>query len=315
MAVTNADQSASEFTQDAPAEGGEADAAKGEGPDTSASDAPVSEAAAEALNDSQPNAPPAFDAAEFLKNFDNHVRRAYSELRSAVGSLTAAANHLAIGPERILDLPFGDFPFRFRLPYVGTDRVMNLMLLTRDFPKAANLSSLAIRVPKGGVFVDAGGFVGTSAAFFSQILGADEIHVFEPQRIILPALEENLAMNGVKGLHLHQAALIDEAGPVAPGTFRAKEIGSTPFLKHKDGTYRGMALDDLGLDQINFIHLDFHGPKIFALQGAAKSIDKFRPFIAIDLEGRDLEEAKKFLEPYGYDVAGLPGCFLFYPRA
>ncbi|MDI3337404.1 hypothetical protein QKW60_13370 [Defluviimonas aestuarii] len=261
------------------------------------------------------SAQPTFDVEGFLKLFDDHIRRIYGELRQVTQELNASARLMALGPNRILDVPCGDYPFRFKLPYVGTDRVMNTMLMRRDFPKAENLASLANRLPKGGVFVDGGGFLGASSSYFSQILGADEIHVFEPQRIILPTLEENLAMNEVKGLHLHKAALMDEEAAVAPGTFRPREIYNTPFLKHKEGTYKGMSIDGLNLSRLDVIHLDFHGPKILALKGALKSIEKHKPFIAIDVEGRDQAEVTEFLEPMGYDIAGLPTSFLYYPKA
>lgn len=256
-----------------------------------------------------------FDVEGFLHHFDEGNRRMYGELRQITQELNNSARILAMGPERILDVPFADFPFRFKLPYVGTDRMMSAMLARKEFPKADNLASLATRLPKGGVFVDGGGFIGASTSYFSQVCGADEIHVFEPQRIMLPTLEANLAMNEVRGLHLYEAALMDEDETgVAPGSFRPREIYNTPFLKHKDGQYKGATIDGLKLNRLDVIHLDFHGPKILSLKGAMKSIEKFRPFIAIDTDGRDQAEVTEFLTPYDYELAGLPSSFLYYPK-
>lgn len=242
------------------------------------------------------------------------VRLLYGELRNSTQALNRAAQVLALGESRIISIPFFDYPFRFRLPFVDVDRTMGAMLARCELPRALNLASLALRLPKGGVFVDGGGFVGASASFFSQVCRADEIHVFEPQKIILPCLEENLRMNEVRGLHLHNAALMDEAGPVNPGTFKAREIANTPYLKHRDGTYRGATIDGLNLERLDVIHLDFHGSKLFALTGASESIQRFKPFIVIDNEGRDHLEVSEFLKPMGYVIAALPTSFLFYPK-
>ncbi|WP_432636124.1 hypothetical protein, partial [Albidovulum sp.] len=113
----------------------------------------------------------------------------------------------------------------------------------------------------------------------------------------------------------HAAALMDEATPVGQGTFKPREIATTPYLRHQEGDYEGMTIDGLNLDRLDVIHLDFAGPKILALTGARDAIERFRPFIAIDTAGRDHKEVTEFLEPFGYEVAGLPASFLFYPKA
>ncbi|HRV61998.1 MAG TPA: FkbM family methyltransferase [Albidovulum sp.] len=258
---------------------------------------------------------PALDNNAILTFLEDAVQSLYGELRHSTQALNRAAQILALGESRVLEIPYFDYPFRFRLPYVSTDRTMGAMLARCEFPNAANLASLALRLPRGGVFVDGGGFVGTTAAFFSQVCRADEIHVFEPQRILLPCLAENLAMNEVRGLHLHAAALMDEATRVGQGTFKPREIAATPYLRHQEGDYEGMTIDGLNLDRLDVIHLDFAGPKILALTGARAAIERFRPFIAIDTAGRDHKEVTEFLEPFGYEVAGLPASFLFYPKA
>ena len=84
---------------------------------------------------------PALDNNAILTFLEDAVQSLYGELRHSTQALNRAAQILALGESRVLEIPYFDYPFRFRLPYVSTDRTMGAMLARCEFPNAANLAS------------------------------------------------------------------------------------------------------------------------------------------------------------------------------
>ena len=80
------------------------------------------------------------------------------------------------------------------------------------------------------------------------------------------------------------------------GTFQVTGAGKIPVLK----------IDDLELDQCDLLHLDIEGFEGFALEGAIKTIQKFKPVICLEINGLGKqygwpeERIYKFLENLNY---------------
>ncbi len=250
-----------------------------------------------------------------LEEFEKHVERVSAELRRAVNESFVAAQILALGSDRVLEIAAQDHLFKFHVPQANRDITQKRMVLQGRLPNAEGFDALALRLPRGGTFIDVGGYLGISASFFSKICDADEIHIFEPQKAVFEVLKRNLELNEVKGATIHQKAVLDDVAPVNPGVFQPSNVGSTPFLKHANGRYEGVSLDSIDFKAADVLQMDFTGPKLMAIKGAEKLIKKFKPFIILDKSGRDITEVIEFVLPLGYKHDQVAGLILFYPEA
>ncbi|WP_424941291.1 FkbM family methyltransferase [Aliiroseovarius sp. S253] len=250
-----------------------------------------------------------------LEEFEKHVERISAELRRTINESFVAAQILALGSDRVLEIAAQDHLFKFHVPHANRDIVQKRMVLQGQLPNAEGYDALALRLPRGGTFIDVGGYLGISASFFSKICDADKIHIFEPQKAVFEVLQRNLELNGVEGATIHQKAVLDDVAPVNPGVFRPSNFGNTPFLKHASGRYEGVSLDSMKFKAADVLHMDFAGPKLMAIKGAEKLIKKFKPFIILDKGGRDISEVIEFVLPLGYKHDQVAGLILFYPEA
>ena len=250
-----------------------------------------------------------------LQDFERRIERLSSEMRRAINEVNVAAQVLALGPERIADIPSQDHMFRFHLPQVNRDNTQRKMLLNGLFPNADGFNALSLRLPRGGVFIDVGGYLGVSSCFFAKVCKADVLHVFEPQNVVRDILRKNLELNQVQNVTVHEEAVMDECTNVDPGAFKAQDMGATPFLKHAAGRYRGIPLDSLDIDRVDVIHMDFAGPKMLALNGAIEMIKRCKPFLIVDKGSRDLRDVIENVLPLGYRHDQSAGLMMFYPEA
>ena len=250
-----------------------------------------------------------------LESFERHIDRLANEMRRAINEVNVAAQVLALGPDRIAEMPAQDHMFRFHLPQVNRDVVQRKMLLNGVFPNVDGYNALSLRLPRGGVFIDVGGYLGVSSSFFAKVCQADVLHVFEPQNVVREILRKNLELNEVENVTIYDQAVMDGCTNVDPGAFKPHDMGATPFLKHANGRYQGVSLDSMDVDRVDVIHMDFSGPKMLALEGANDLIKRCKPFLIIDKASRDLREVVDHILPLGYRHDQSAGLMMFYPEA
>ncbi len=155
--------------------------------------------------------------------------------------------------------------------------------------------------PKRGVVVQAGGNVGVLAMALSKHFG--KVYTFEPDDDNFRCLVHNVtAPNVVKT----QVALGETAGRVGMNVFPAN-CGSHAIEGTGDTLVE--TVDSLHLDACDLIVLDVEGYELFALKGAAQTIERCRPTIALEDKGLSQRygvakgEAPKWLaDNFGYRV-------------
>jgi len=60
-------------------------------------------------------------------------------------------------------------------------------------------------------------------------------------------------------------------------------------------------VDEAGLTDVNWIKMDIEGAEIEALQGAKKTLERFRPVLFIEIH-ETLDPVRRFLEGFGYVI-------------
>jgi FkbM family methyltransferase len=146
------------------------------------------------------------------------------------------------------------------------------------------------------VAVDAGAHIGLIAARLLERFA--HVHAFEP----FPANAECLAVNcASERLTIHQAALADRSGTGQLHGVDGKPMGYSlePFRGGATAEVRTIALDDMGLDLVDFIKLDVEGGEYNALLGAYETLQRCHPVVLIEEKFDPECRASAFLKSLG----------------
>ena len=174
-------------------------------------------------------------------------------------------------------------------------------------------------LPKDGVFVDVGADIGALSLIAAKI--ARRVVAIEPCPFAADRLRKNFNMNDLYAVHeVHECCASDKEGPsvsfyLPAGGNRHSGMGSL-YQEHAQGEEIKVPvkmLDSiLGGRKIDFIKIDTEGHDQFALMGARKTIEKYRPVIIYEntpFESTSLERntsvAASMLQSLGYTITRI----------
>lgn len=142
-------------------------------------------------------------------------------------------------------------------------------------------------VGQGDVVIDAGGCWGDTALYFAS-KGASKVFVYEFIPSNIEILKKNISLNKqYEGC----ISLVDRAVWERSGIdLSYKDQGPSSCVAHAgvyDGITQTFSIDDLvierELDAVDFVKMDIEGAELSALKGAANTIRKYRPKLAISV--------------------------------
>jgi FkbM family methyltransferase len=158
----------------------------------------------------------------------------------------------------------------------------------------------------GDVAIDAGANIGAHTVFFAQAVGErGAVLAFEPQRIVFQTLCANIALNSITNTYCYSVALGS-----APGSIRVPPLNYSQ-LNNFGGLALGgysegepvevRTLDSFGLQKCRLIKIDVEGMELQVLQGAVKTVDKFKPALYVENDRREKAAALiRYLDSIGY---------------
>lgn len=135
--------------------------------------------------------------------------------------------------------------------------------------------------PGRELVVQAGGNLG----LFPKRLAEDfrQVITFEPDAKLYAKLRINAPEPNIRAIH---AALGQDRTPIGLSRSRRDTSGRAVHegLTHVKGpgAIPQVLLDDLNLPACDLIYLDIEGYEMFALRGAERTIDRFRPVIGVE---------------------------------
>ncbi|CAO3380874.1 FkbM family methyltransferase [Azospirillum argentinense] len=163
----------------------------------------------------------------------------------------------------------------------------------------------AMLVKAGDLVVEAGSNIGAHTVALARTVGpAGLVHAFEPQRVVHELLAHNLAANGLHNVVLHRAAVGDAPGQVTvpvpdygrPGNFGAVSMGAMNGEPVPVET-----IDGLGLDRLALLKADVEGMEAMVIEGAARSIARFRPALYLENDRAEHSAALiTLIQGFGY---------------
>ena len=139
----------------------------------------------------------------------------------------------------------------------------------------------------GGTMVDMGANIGTHSIYYAQF---GHVHCFEPNPIAFECLQHN--MKG-QDATLYNVAVGENNNYINMSTPEDGNYGAV-FTEPGDKVPT-ITLDELCLDQCDFIKIDVEGDEIEALRGAKDTIRRFKPVMCI--ESNPCTLARKNLTP------------------
>ncbi len=163
-----------------------------------------------------------------------------------------------------------------------------------------------------GSMVHAGTFFGDMLPTFSNAVQG-RVYAFEPVLESYVLAKMCIAKNDLANVVIFNAGLGDALVPMKINTVQTdgRHAGGASTVGDKGQPCVVMDIDRLGADDLVLIQLDVEGFELQALQGAAETISKCRPVIAIE----DNEKAcASFLTGLSYaQVAQIPGLEIWCP--
>ena len=156
---------------------------------------------------------------------------------------------------------------------------------------------------KGDWIIDGGAFQGDTTLWFSDLVGLEgKVYAFEPFNKNYNMLVENIEKNGLKNVITILKALYGESKIYS----MIGEGQGAVLVENNSGAIEATTIDEFtqsqGCLRIDFIKMDIEGAEVPALEGAADTIKKFLPRLAISVyhNGSDIvtiPELIKSIEP------------------
>jgi FkbM family methyltransferase len=151
-------------------------------------------------------------------------------------------------------------------------------------------------IKQGDVIVDAGTHLGTFAIPFARHIGpTGKVIGFEPQPFIYECLMDSIMLNKMPYITIHHCCVGNVARDLeiaTPDYNQAGNFGGVPFTEagYDEAHFTKqmikthcVRLDDMfDESRFNFLKIDVEGMELEVLQGAEKSIRKFRPAIFME---------------------------------
>jgi FkbM family methyltransferase len=186
------------------------------------------------------------------------------------------------------------------------------------------IPQLIRHIPVNGVAIDCGCYIGDHTIAYADAVGSGgRVIAIDPNQEAIQCLVKNLdkykdnviAFNRYVGNKHNDSAFFSRNN---------ENVGASKMLidgmdinDNLGDIIQSMTLDSLIgiIDKCDFLKLDVEGNEVFALEGAANLIMKFRPTMFIEVNrgalqehGFDHETIRAALDMYGYHGVNIPDC-------
>jgi FkbM family methyltransferase len=171
------------------------------------------------------------------------------------------------------------------------------------------LETIAPHMPRGGRFLDLGANVGNHALVAALGMGAGHVIAVEPNPAAAAILRVNVLLNDADRLvTLHEVIASAEEGEAlfssAPGS--ALSLGRVLGADEAEPSaamLRTVPADALvGGLRVDFVKIDVEGHEMAALAGLARTVDRDRPMMYVEVDDANAEDFRGWVARADYRV-------------
>ncbi len=167
---------------------------------------------------------------------------------------------------------------------------------------------------KESTFIDIGANIGDYSLIASSIITKRTIHTFEPFHSVLARLKENIALNKINNITIHEEVVSDKDGYEYFDLESESEVNHITYTKTEASLkLKCIKLDTFAernkLSMINFLKVDVEGAEMKALKGAERLLSEHKvKTILLELNknnqvfGTTNLEIVRYLHTFGYKL-------------
>jgi len=153
-------------------------------------------------------------------------------------------------------------------------------------------------INQGDYVIDCGANFGYNTIMMAkQLNGTGKILAYEPQKLIYQQLNANLFLNDVYNVESYRLALSNVSDGIvnmSPIDYEQDWVNIGDLSVGDGGEeVKTIKLDDLEIPRLDFIKMDVQGYEPFVLEGSRKIIEKYKPYIFIEIEPHQLVKFNK----------------------
>ena len=188
---------------------------------------------------------------------------------------------------------------------------------------------MKIKFPSEPIILDIGANIGMFSLSYASIFKRAKIHCFEPVPFIFNFLNRNLEANSSlnKNIYSYNFGFSN--------CFEQKQLSIPIPVQHErytknldirlysvfgqgdekfDAKFKPLDkwVEEININDLNFIKIDVEGYEYLVLEGASKTLLKYRPIVMFELNEMTLALSKRtideyffFAKTYGYQIFGL----------
>jgi FkbM family methyltransferase len=175
----------------------------------------------------------------------------------------------------------------------------------RKFYEEYELINISKYFPRGGVFVDVGANTGQHAIFAAKFMGANKLILFEPIVEAYRILLENLRLNQLEQIADISYLGIGLSDRDGCATFDSPlgNLGGTSLTERRGGRIKITTGDRLLSNaRVDFIKIDTEGFEIKVLDGFARTIQRQRPAIFVEVDNLNMEAFESLISLHDYEI-------------
>jgi FkbM family methyltransferase len=256
---------------------------------------------------------------EFKKVLDNQDLKLYSEENNYISKFPLNDYKLINVAKQ------GQF-------FIDTDQDLIKQILAYGYPWEQGIDELIDRfIVSGSTVIDIGAHIGTHVLAMSKACGHDgKVYAFEPSKKLFREMCYNLAQNKILNAYPIRAGIGNKKGYIDIVTPVATNEGGSFAVNcdYKKDAAILIPLDDLELKDVCLIKIDVENMEKDVLDGAKKTILKYKPVLIVEIQGNDerpslLNENSQemrlasiqAIKDLGYELFHIRGCdYLALPK-
>lgn len=201
---------------------------------------------------------------------------------------------------------------KFYLPLYETDLIQQTILVNDNYYESELLDYFLFKWENGilskklenSAFCDIGSNIGNHSLFFLKKGKAKKGYIFEPINSTFNTMKKNIEINKlINNTELFNLGISNKECMASINQYDETNTGGTSLKNDKSGDLKLISLDSLNLkDNIILFKIDVEGFEKDVIDGALKTIKKYKPYIMIEIQEQNFDYINDKLSKIGYSV-------------